>query len=498
MFTIPLDALLFFTLMTPLMGLLGYKIGFRRISGISATAGFIVSLASLPSLYQKVLASGVIVVTLEPPYVPPMGICLEIDMLSMFMAVIYLFIGLMASVYSIRYMERDTGLTEYYTLLLSMVAGMIGISFAGDFFTFFIFWEIMCISSYALVAFRKERWEPIEAGFKYLIMSSAGSIIVLYAMSLLYGMAGTLNFAYLSASLNAMPNTWLYLALTMIVVGFGITASIAPFHTWLPDAHAAAPSPISALLSGVVIKSGAYALVRCLFLLFSPEQFVWQSVVAIFAILTMFIGNFMALLQKDIKRLLAFSSVVNMGYIIFGLSIGTEQGLTGSIFHILNHAIMKALLFLCAGSFIYRTETRNIDKLTGIGRKMPITATVFAIGALATAGFPSLNGFMSEIMIIIAGIDAKLYIPSALMLLNILFSVAYFLLVIHTLIIKRPTREHEEVKESPKSMLAIMIILAILCITIGVYPAPFINFANAAAKAALNVQAYIEAVIGRG
>ncbi|MFQ6081018.1 MAG: complex I subunit 5 family protein [Candidatus Bathyarchaeia archaeon] len=498
MFTIPLDALLFFILTTPLMGLLSYKIGLRGTSGISATAGFIVSLASLPSLYRQILASGVIVVTLEPPYVPPIGICLEIDMLSIFMAAIYLFIGLMASIYSIRYMERDTGLTEYYTLLLSMVAGMIGISFAGDFFTFFIFWEIMCISSYALVAFRKERWEPIEAGFKYLIMSSAGSIIVLYAMSLLYGIAGTLNFAYLSASLNAMPNIWLYLALITIIVGFGITASIAPFHTWLPDAHAAAPSPISAMLSGVVIKSGAYALVRCLFLLFSPGQFVWQSVVAIFAILTMFIGNFMALLQKDIKRLLAFSSVVNMGYIIFGLSIGTEQGLTGSIFHILNHAIMKALLFLCAGSFIYRTETRNIDKLTGIGRKMPITATLFAIGALATAGFPSLNGFMSEIMIIIAGIDAKLHMHSALMLLNILFSVAYYLLLIHTLIIKKPTLKREEVKESPKSMLATMIILAMLCVIIGVYPAPFIDFANTAAKAALNVQAYIEAVIGRG
>lgn len=282
----------------------------------------------------------------------------------------------------------------------------------------------------------------------------------------------------------------------MIVVGFGITASIAPFHTWLPDAHAAAPSPISALLSGVVIKSGAYALVRCLFLLFPPEQFVWQSVMSIFAILTMFIGNFMAFLQKDIKRLLAFSSVVNMGYTIFVLSIGTEGGLTGSIFHILNHAIMKALLFLCAGSFIHRTETRNMDKLTGIGRKMPITATLFSIGALAAAGFPPLNGFMSEIMIIIAGIDAKLYMHSALMLLNILFSVAYYLLVIHTLIIKKPTLNHEEVKEAPKSMLATMIILAASCVIIGVYPAPFIDFANAAVKAALNVQAYIEAVIG--
>jgi len=191
MFTVTLDILLFFVVITSLTGLLGHKTGFRRFPAIAATVGFIISLTSLLSLYQQVLASGVYVVTLEFPSVPPIGVCLEIDMLSIFVTVIFIFIGLMTCVYSIRYMEHDTGLVEYYTLLLVMVVGMVGISFAGDFFTFFIFWEIMCISSYALVAFRKGKWEPIEAGFKYLIMSSAGSIIVLYSMSLLYGTAGT-------------------------------------------------------------------------------------------------------------------------------------------------------------------------------------------------------------------------------------------------------------------------------------------------------------------
>jgi len=497
MFTFALDTLFFFIVITPLLGLLGRKIGFRRFPPIFATAGFIVSLAFLPLLYNQLLDNGgIITITSELLFMRPIAVCLEIDMLSIFMTAIFLFIGLMTCIYSIRFMEHDTGLVEYYTLLLIAVSGMVGISFAGDFFTLFIFWEIMCISSYALVAFRKGKWEPVEAGFKYLIMGSAGSITVLYAMSLLYGMTGTLNFAYLSTTLSSMPNNaWLYLALTLIIVGFGVVASIAPFHTWLPDAHAAAPSPISALLSGIVIKAGAYALIRCLLLLFIPEQFAWESVLAIFAIFTMFVGNFMALLQKDIKRLLAFSSVVNMGYIIFALSIRTEQGLTGGLFHIMNHAVIKALLFLCVGSFIYRTETRNLEKLTGIGRKMPVTTALFAIGALAAAGFPGLNGFMSEITIVIAGIDVGWYIPTALMLLNILFSIAYYLLLIHNLIVKKPTINYEGLKESPKSMLAVMVILATLCVVIGVYPAPFISFANAAAKAALNIQAYIEAVI---
>ncbi|MCK5593404.1 monovalent cation/H+ antiporter subunit D family protein, partial [Candidatus Bathyarchaeota archaeon] len=281
-----------------------------------------------------------------------------------------------------------------------------------------------------------------------------------------------------------------------IIVGFGVVASIAPFHTWLPDAHAAAPSPISALLSGIVIKTGAYALIRCLLLLFIPEQFAWQSVLAIFAIFTMFVGNFMALLQKDIKRLLAFSSVVNMGYIIFALSIRTEQGLTGGLFHIMNHAVIKALLFLCVGAFIYRTGTRNLEGLTGIGRRMPVTTTLFAIGVLAAAGLPGLNGFMSEATIAIAGIDAGLYIPTTLMLLNILFSMAYYLRLIHNLVIKQPTTRREGIIETPKSMLVVMAILATLCVIIGIYPAPFISFADTAAKAALNVQGYIEAVIG--
>ncbi|MCK5593206.1 cation:proton antiporter, partial [Candidatus Bathyarchaeota archaeon] len=224
MFTFALDALLFFIVITPLVGLLGRKIGFRRFPPIFATVGFIISLAFLPLLYNQVLDNdGIIMITSELLFMRPIAVCLEIDMLSIFMTAIFLFIGLMTCIYSIRFMEHDTGLVEYYTLLLITVAGMVGVSFAGDFFTLFIFWEIMCISSYALVAFRKGKWEPVEAGFKYLIMGSAGSITVLYAMSLLYGMTGTLNFAYLSTRLSSMPNDiWLYLALTLIIVGFGV------------------------------------------------------------------------------------------------------------------------------------------------------------------------------------------------------------------------------------------------------------------------------------
>ncbi|UCG44902.1 MAG: NADH-quinone oxidoreductase subunit M [Candidatus Bathyarchaeota archaeon] len=497
MLTSTLDVLFLFIVATPLIGILGQKFGFRNLPIISAIIGFVSSLAFLPSLYTQVSESGVLIITLESSSVSLMGTCLEIDLLSVFMAGIFISIGLLTCTYSIRYMEHDTRLVEYYTLLLVVVGGMVGVSFAGDLFTLFIFWEIMCLGSYALVAFRKGRWEPVEAGFKYLIMSSAGSALVLYAMSLLYGMTGSLNFAYLSVMLSSLPNNaWVYLALALIIVGFGVLASIAPFHTWLPDAHAAAPSPVSAILSGIVIKVGAYALIRCLLLVFMPHQLAWQSVLMILAIFTMFVGNIMALLQKDIKRLLGFSSIVNMGYIIFALSIQTEQGLAGGTFHILNHAIMKALLFLCVGSYTYRTKTRNLEGLVGIGRKMPLTTAFFAIGALAVAGLPGLNGFMSEITIVIAGIDKGWLIPTILMVLNILLSMAYYLRLIHNLIVKKPVKSFERINEAPKSMLGIMVILAALCVVIGVYPGPFMSFAETAARAALNVQSYIEAVVG--
>lgn len=498
MFTDPLDVLLFFSVTTPLVGWIGYKVGHVKIRELYAIAGLIVSALLLIRLYDSVQQSGVVVVVAIKSFPPPLGVCLAVDSLGIFMAAVYVLLATAAAIFSTRYMEHDTGLTEYYTLLLVMIAGMIGVVFAGDFFTLFVFWELMCLSSYVLVAFRKQRWEPVEAGFKYLVMSASGTATILFAMSILYGLTGTLNFAYLSTSLATAPsNPWLYLSLAMVVIGFGIKAAMVPLHTWLPDAHPAAPSPISALLSGVVIKSGAYGMIRVLLLIFAPSNYHWQMVLAIFAVLTMFVGNLMALLQDDIKRLLAYSSIAQMGYVLFGLAIGTLYGLTGAIFHILNHAIMKGLLFLCAGAFIYRTETRSLEELAGIGRKMPLTAVVFTIGALAIAGVPPLNGFMSEFIIVMAGIQGGMTVFSALMIVNILFSVGYYLRIIQIIVLKAPTEKANMAKEAPAEMLLPMIVLGVLCVLIGIYPGPFVDFAGKAASAALNTQIFIHAIIGK-
>ena len=468
---------------TPVIGWVTHQKKNRKIRALYAFLGLSVTAYFLYELYLEVLRNGNLRICSLP-----FGACLEIDMLSVFMALVYVMIGLLAAAYSVKYMERDTGLTEYYTLLLGMVAGMMGVTFAGDFFTLFVFWELMSLTSYALVAFRKERWAPIEAGFKYLIMSAAGGATILLAMSFLYGMTGTLNFADLSTGLSGVVSTeWLYVTLTLIIVGFGVKAAIVPFHTWLPDAHPEAPAPISALLSGALVPTGAYALLRVLLLVFGSMATVWQMTLLVFAVLTMFVGNLMALLQDDIKRLLAFSTIAQMGYILFGFSIASQQGLTGSLFHIMNHAIMKSLLFLCAGAFVHQVGTRDLRKLEGIRRTMPVTSMLLAIGAVAIAAIPPLNGFWSEWMIVLAGIEAEMLPYSALMIINILLSVAYYLRLIYVIVLKEPTPVSKKATEVPLSMLIPIIILAALCIIIGVYPGPFVALAQQAANATLGL-----------
>jgi multicomponent Na+:H+ antiporter subunit D len=497
MFTWPLDALLIFMIGTPAVGWLVHRRGYQKILGIYASASLLVTVYFLYGLYKEVAEKGVILVAGLLPFSPPLGACLEIDMLSAFMAFLYIVIGLFATAYSIKFMEHDSGLTEYYTLILGMIAGMIGIVFAGDFFTLFVFWELMCLTSYALVAFRKQKWEPIEAGFKYLVMSAAGSVTILLAMSFLYGMTGTLNFAALADGLTAATSEgWLYITLGLVIVGFGVKAAIVPFHTWLPDAHSAAPSPISAMLSGVMVQTAVCALIRILLLVFNSAQPAWQMTLAVFAVFTMFGGNLMALLQNDLKRLLAFSTIAHLGYIIFGFTTASQDGLTASLFHTVNHAIMKTLLFLCAGAFIRQTRTRDLRKLSGIGKTMPATVVFFSIGTIAIAAFPPLNGFWSEMMIISAGVRAEMIIFSTLTLANMALSVVYYFRLIRIIVLEEPTKVAKEATRAPISMLIPLLILAFLCVLIGVYPGPFIGVSSKAAEAMLNIEAYIDSVLG--
>ena len=493
----PMIVLIFFAGVTPFLSRVFRSLRIRNAESIWATLGFALALLASFRLIGPVTRNGVVVFMPYPNAKLPIAGFFAVDWLGLFASIIFIMIGLFASIHSIDYMSHDTGLASYYALLLLMVAGMVGLAYAGDFITFYVFWELMSIASYCLVGFRKHLWEPIEAGFKYLIMSAAGSAMVLFSMSLIYGLTGSLNFAQVSFSLlKSTPSPVLYLTVALLVAGFSVKAAVAPFHFWLPDAHPAAPSPISAMLSGVVIKTGVYALIRTLYLLFDPSIVDFTSMLAVLSVLTMTVGNVMALLQKDIKRLLAYSSISHIGYILLAMSLGTEYGLTGALLHVFNHAIMKGLAFLCAGAIIHVTGTRNIDELIGVGKKMPVTSVTFAIALLSLCGVPFLNGFVSKYVIFAAAIEAKAYLLTVIGLLNSGLSVVYYLRLIQLLMLREPTGKAATAKEASISILVPLVVMAFLCILFGVWPEPIYKLAEGAALAAMSKIQYIFTIMG--
>ena len=476
---------LLLTMLSPiivfLFGFLGENM---RGEKLREAAAVVMSAASVVAVYMlylmlKATPDGILVFYLQAA--PPLGACFEIDMFGIFMAFSVTLLTFFATLYSVRYMEHDTRLTEFYTLLAAMTVGMIGVAFAGDFFTLFVFWELMCIASYVLVAFRKDTWGPIEAGFKYIVMSALGASIIFLAMAFLYGMAGTVNFAHLSKALHGQPlNLWLYMVFGLLVIGFGIKSAIVPMHTWLPDAHPEAPTPISAMLSGMLIETGLYGLCRVLFLIYEPPSF--SMTIAVLSVVTMCIANLLALLQQDIKRLLAYSSIAQIGYMLVGLSAGSTYGMLGLATHVFNHSLMKGLAFLSSGSLIHMTGTRDIDEMKGVGRMMPVTTLTLFIALLGLGGIPATNGFVSKFILFSSALGAGMWWLALLGVLNSAFSMAYYLRVLKTLVSKTED-EGLKVREAPLLMVGVTVVMAALIIFFGIYPAPVISFADRASRA---------------
>jgi proton-translocating NADH-quinone oxidoreductase chain N len=482
MFPLPLEILFLFVVTTPFVGWLLAKKKRQNLCGAYTAVGLVISSIALYGLFSQVL-DGNVVSDQQTPFAG-----FRIDMLSVFMATIFIGLGLLIAIYSIKYMESDSGTMLYFTLLIAMISGMVGVAFAGDLFTLYVFWELMSISSYVLVAFRKARWEPIEGGLKYLIMNAAGSATLLLGMSFLYGIAGTLNFQGLASALSAAgQNVWLSMSFLLILAGFGVKASIVPLHTWLPDAYSAAPTPISAMLSGAVTETGVYALARTFFSAFFAFQVQWSLVLAVLAVVTMTLGNITALLQKDIKRLLAYSSIAQVGYMLVGLAVGTQLGLVGTTLHILNHALMKGTAFLCVGAIIYRIGARQLEDIAGAGRKMPFTAIFFAISLFALIGMPPLNGFVSELTLFTSAVQANMTWLGIAIVLNSILSAAYYLQVIRVLVKPTSPEKFEKVKEAPIIMLLPICMMAILIILLGIYPGPVLDLARRAAQSLTSI-----------
>jgi proton-translocating NADH-quinone oxidoreductase chain N len=475
---LPLIISLLGALITPFIGIASNRVGMK----LKDIWFILVSAASLFGVYQlynqvKATADGVLLLY-SWGQAPPLSGCFEVDMLSVYMAFGIAFLGLLVAIYSISYMEHETRVAEFYTLVTFMMAGMFGIVLSGDLFTLFVFWELMGLSSYVLVSFLKQNWGPIEAGFKYLIMSATAGAFLLLSMALLYGMAGTLNFALLASSIRGNPLTnWTIILFATLIVGFGVKSAIVPLHTWLPDAHPEAPSPISALLSGIVIETGLYAMIRLLYIVFEPDLF--KMPLAALALITMTVGNIMALRQDDLKRLLAYSSIAQIGYMLIGVSTGLTYGLLGTFLHVFNHSMMKGMAFLSVGSLVHKTGTRDINELKGVGRLMPYTTLTIIVAFLGLGGVPGTSGFISKFILFSSSIGAGLGILAIFGVLNSALSMAYYLRVIMVLLSGEPIEEIHA-KEAPILMLGVTVIMAILIIVLGFFPDPIMSFASEA------------------
>ncbi|NCO24735.1 MAG: NADH/ubiquinone/plastoquinone (complex I) [Candidatus Infernicultor aquiphilus] len=398
----------------------------------------------------------------------PIGIALVLDGLTAFMLITVNLIAFSVSIYSISYMERFTSKWKFYTLFLLMVAGMNGVVVSGDIFNLFVFLEIASVASYALVAFGTERHE-LEAAFKYTVMSSVGSLFLLLGIVFLYSYTSTLNMADMANILaQKSASNIIIMVIVLFITGFGLKAALVPFHAWLPDAHPSAPAPISAMLSGVLIKSlGIYTLCRIFYNVIGINPTL-SSILMILGTLSMVIGVFLAIGQWDFKRLLAYHSISQIGYVILGIGLGTPLGIIGGLFHLFNHSVFKSLLFLNSGAVEYATGTRDLKKMGGLIAKMPVTGTTSLVASMSIAGIPPFNGFWSKLIIIIAAVQANRLGYAFWAVLASILTLASFTKVMKYAFFGKPRKRWSEVKEVPIFMKLAMVTLAIICVIGGV------------------------------
>ena len=396
------------------------------------------------------------------------GINLVLDPLAGILVFLTTGLALLIIIYSLKYIKANK--IKYYTLFFILIAALNGLFLTGDLFNMFVCLEIVSIASYALVAFKQNN-KAYEASFKYIIIGSLGGFFILLAIILIYQQTGTLNLAQLVKHAQTMPEIIDKAIIMLLLVGFGSKFALFPLHTWLPDAHPAAPASISALLSGIVIKGYLYAWLRTLLVLDGPGQIIssnFNLIILYSGVATLIVGHLLAYQQKSLKRLLAYSSISQIGYIMIGLGTFKEQGFNGAFLHIINHAVVKSALFLCAGIFSQKLKAKKIAELQGVGYKKPYLGLFFTLGAVTIIGLPPFNIFISKWLIASAALKAKFVIPGATILLGSILALSYYLKVIKALYSKDNIKV-QSLKGNWQFQVPIAL-LTVSCLIIGLQP----------------------------
>ncbi|MBN1577764.1 MAG: hypothetical protein JW913_14485 [Chitinispirillaceae bacterium] len=421
-------------------------------------------------LYNKTPAA-----TLIPSFVGA-PLTVRLNMLSWFFAIAIVVVGFLSIVFSFSYIKGKERADFYYLMMLLVNAGMIGIVLSADLLTFYIFWEIMSWGAFLLISYN--RGPALRAGMKYIVMSVIGSVVMLAGILSLYAVYETFVFSELAGRIASASPAYSLACASMLCIAFAIKNAVVPLHTWLPDAHSEAPAPFSAVLSGILIKMGTYGLILVLYLfvgvkLFISPTYVWRGfrfVLLVLASITILVPSFIAVMQNDAKKVLAWSSIAQAGYIILGITFGTTLGFAAGMFHFLNHATFKALLFFGIGAVEYRTKTRDLNSLGGLLKRMPITFIAVLVGTCGLIGIPLTNGFVSKWLLyktlILEGSPFLAFIA----LIGTWGTILYGYKLLHHVFLGQLPEKYKNVRKAPASMQFVLIILSLAVVVLGILP----------------------------
>ena len=464
-----------------------------RLAWGLATAATWAAFAIALALLGQVTESGPITYALGD-WAAPWGIEYRVDLVGAFVLVIVSAIGSVVMPFAKASVEHEIPherIYLFYAMYLLCLAGLLGIAITGDAFNLFVFLEISSLSSYVLISLGSDR-RALTAAFRYLVMGTIGATFYLIGVGLMYMMTGTLNIADLATLIPAIADTrTIQAALAFLTVGLSLKLALFPLHLWLPNAYAYAPSMVTVFLAATATKVAVYALIRVLFTVFGDVQVLaalpFRSVLMGLAALAMFVGSLVAIFQDDVKRMLAYSSIAQIGYMILGISFATVTGLTGGIIHMFNHSLMKGALFMVMGCVFFAAGSVHIRDLEGMGRRMPLTMAAFVIAGLSLIGVPPSVGFISKWILIQAALEAGLWPIAALILASSLLAAVYIWRVVEAAYF-RPVPDGAGAISVPLSMVAPMWVLAGACVYFGIDATRTLEVARSAAIYLLEVR----------
>jgi proton-translocating NADH-quinone oxidoreductase chain N len=471
----------------PLLGMI-WKELVRIIPGLVLAYMLVLSV----SLLSYVLENGPIVEVLSG-WAPPIGINLVFSAFSGFLVTLMSFLGFIIWIYSYRF-KRNVDFEpskKYFILLLMMVTGSIGIVLTGDIFNLFVFIEIVGISGYALAAFYMGR-NSAEASFKYLFMGSLASAFLLLAIMIIYSQLGTLNMADIASKIHLMDPTYKVVAIIFFIAAIGIEAEIFPLNGWAPDVYTEAPGPVGAAFSGIVVKAAVYAAVRMVYTLFDVSG--TYDFLLIMGLITLIVAETSALRQEKLKRMLAFSSIGQMGLVLVAFGIGTLEGVFAALFLMLNHAITKSLLFLSGSYLVFNSKEKYIKEVNGLGKFMPITSFLFALGAFAIVGLPPFAGFWSKLSVLTAAADSNLILIIALILIVSVIEIVYYFRVVNRIYFFKKQESVTPQRPTVHALFA-MIVLGAIILIIGFYPDSVTEILHKASADLMDKTKYINDVL---